>query len=93
MAKIVLAQIRDFADPDSGGAFTIKEIRKVLKQSQGNGEQTNALVHLKPESTLISYQLIEVSPEDERIRVIAEYLRVIKSKLITRYDQAHGQTG
>lgn len=74
--KIVLAQLRDYSDPDSGAAFTVKRY-KSIKTVSGDGGQANILVRLKPESLLEGYRTIEIPPDEERIRVLAEFLRVL----------------
>ncbi len=74
--RIVLAQLRDYSDPDSGGAFTVKRYESI-KVSGSDGDAVNARIRLKPESTLGSYKAIDVSRGDEGIRVIAEFLRVL----------------
>lgn len=74
--KIMLAQLRDYTDPDSGAAFTVKRYESI-KTTAENGEQVNILVHLKPESMLDGYHPIKIPPDEERIRVLAEFLRVL----------------
>ncbi len=74
--KIVLAQLRNYSDPDSGGAFTVKRYEST-KVSGSDGDAVNARIRLKPESTLGTYKAIDVSRGDEGIRVIAEFLRVL----------------
>lgn len=74
--KIVLAQLRDYSDPDSGAAFTVKRYESIKTVSDDAG-QGNILVRLKPESLLESYRTIEIPPDEDRIRVLAEFLRVL----------------
>ncbi len=74
--KIVLAQLRDYTDPDSGAAFTVKRYESI-KTAADDGEQANVLVRLKPESMLDGYHPIEIPPDEEHIRVLAEFLRVL----------------
>jgi len=74
--RIVLAQLRDYSDPDSGAAFTVKRYESI-KVLGSDGDAVNAHIRLKPESTLGSYKAIDVSSGDEGIRVIAEFLRVL----------------
>jgi len=74
--KIVLAQLRDYSDPDFGAAFTVKRYESI-KTVADDGEQANVLVRLKPESLLDGYRMMEISPDEERIRVLAEFLRVL----------------
>ncbi len=74
--KIVLAQLRDYADPDSGAAFTVKRYQS-FKAASDDGGQANILIRLRPESLLDGYHPIEITPDEERIRVLAEFLRVL----------------
>lgn len=74
--KVVLAQLRDYADPDSGGAFTIKRYEST-KIAGPDGLPVNARIQLKPESTSDGYQAIDITERDEGVRVIAEFLRVL----------------
>ena len=74
--KIVLAQLRDYSDPDSGASFTVKRYEST-KAAVDNGGQANILIRLWPESLLEGYHPIEIAPDEERIRVLAEFLRVL----------------
>jgi len=74
--KIVLAQLRDNSDPDTGAVFTIKRYESIKTVSVESG-QANILIRLKPESLLEGYRTIEIPPDEERIRVLAEFLRVL----------------
>ena len=74
--KIVLAQLRDYSDPDSGAAFTVKRYEST-KAAADDGGQANILIRLWPESLLEGYHPIEIAPDEERIRVLAEFLRVL----------------
>jgi hypothetical protein len=74
--KVVLAQLRDYSDPDSGGAFTIKRYEST-KIAGPDGLLVNARIQLKPESTSDEYQAIDITERDEGVRVIAEFLRVL----------------
>lgn len=74
--KVVLAQLRDYSDPDSGGSFTIKRYEST-KATGPDGAAVNARIRLKPESTSDKYKAIEISERDEGVRVIAEFLRVL----------------
>jgi hypothetical protein len=74
--RIVVAQLRNYTDPEGGGAFTIKRYESV-KQIQRDEEVTNILIRLKPESNDATYRVIEVTQDDESVRVIAELLRVL----------------
>lgn len=74
--KIVLAQLRDYSDPDSGAAFTVKRYEST-KAAVDDGGQANILIRLRPESSIETYQPIEIAPDEEHIRVLAEFLRVL----------------
>lgn len=74
--KIVLAQLRDYTDPDAGAAFTIKRYESV-KASGEDGTLTNLAIRLKPESTDAGYGVVEVGAEEERVRIVAELLQVL----------------
>jgi hypothetical protein len=74
--KIVLAQLRDYSDPDSGASFTVKRYEST-KAASDDGGQANILIRLRPESLLEGYHPIEIAPDEEHIRVLAEFLRVL----------------
>ena len=74
--KIVLAQLRNYSDPDSGAAFTVKRYEST-KSAADDGGQANILIRLRPESLLEGYHPIEIAPDEERIRVLAEFLLVL----------------
>jgi uncharacterized protein len=71
--RIVVAQLRDYADPDNGGAFTIKRY-----ESTKGPAGTNLVIRLKPESTYEHYAPIEVAHEEERVRILAELVEILK---------------
>ncbi len=74
--KIVLAQVQGYSDPDSGGAFTVKRYES-FKAVADDGGQANVLIRLRPESLLEGYNPIEIFTDEEDIRVLAEFLRVL----------------
>jgi DUF2075 family protein/SOS-response transcriptional repressor LexA len=74
--KVVLAQLRDYSDPDSGGSFTIKRYESTKAAAPG-GAAVNTRIRLKPESTSDKYNVIDISERDEGVRVLAEFLRVL----------------
>lgn len=74
--KIVVAQLRDYSDPDNGGAFTIKRYESI-KRASPDGHAENTLIRLKPESTSDKYKTIEITADDENVWIIAEFLRVL----------------
>lgn len=74
--KIVIAQLRDYSDPDNGGAFTIKRYESI-KRASPDGHTENTLIRLKPESTSDKYETIEITADDDNVWIIAEFLRVL----------------
>src|SRR5215467_917969 len=70
--KIVLAALRDAADPEDGGAHTVKVYRRVAQAHVGN--DASPRVHL--ESLNAVFAPIELPP-DEDVVVAAEFVRVI----------------
>ena len=68
--------MRDYSDPDNGGAFTIKRYESI-KRASPDGHTENKLIRLKPESTLDNYEPIEITPDDENVWIIAEFVRVL----------------
>jgi DUF2075 family protein len=74
--KIVVAQLRNYSDPDNGGAFTIKRYESI-KRAVSGGNMENTLVRLKPESTFDKYKAIEITPDDENVWIAAELIRVL----------------
>jgi uncharacterized protein len=73
--KIVVAQLRDYHDPELGAAFTIKRYESI-KVTDGE-YPINASVKLKPESTNSAYEPIVVTIDEDRVRIIAELVRVL----------------
>ena len=75
--KIVLAQYRGPADPDTGGAFTIKRYSSE-KQASGQGEWRHTRVVLSP--TNPEYRPIILGPEDAgQVKVVAAFVSVLRS--------------
>ena len=74
--KIVIAQLRDYSDPDNGGAFTIKRYESI-KRASPDGDTENKLIRLKPESASDKYETIELAADDENVLIVAEFLRVL----------------
>lgn len=72
--RIVLAQLRDYSDPDHGGAFTVKRYMRVGQD--GKSEDLNGTIQIQPMSTDARFARLDISDE-ERIRIIAEFLRVL----------------
>jgi uncharacterized protein len=73
-ARIVLAQLRDFSDPEHGGAFTVKRYARVGQD--GESELLSGEIRLQPMSSDNRFQPMSIDDE-EGIRVVAEFLRVL----------------
>lgn len=70
--KIVLAQYRGLADPETGGGFTVKRYSS-LKVASADGEFTHKQVTLSPLNP--DYEPIQLRPSDEGdFRIVGEYL-------------------
>jgi DUF2075 family protein len=74
--KIVVAQVRNYSDPDNGGAFTIKRYESI-KRATSDGYSENTLIRLKPESTIGKYKAIEIAANDEDVWIVAEFIRIL----------------
>ena len=73
--KIVLAQYRGPADPDTGGAFAVKRYRSE-KRKAGDGWE-HAKVTLSP--TNPDYEPIVLTEDDaEQVQVVAEFVTVLR---------------
>jgi|SaaInlV_100m_DNA_5_1039725.scaffolds.fasta_scaffold01355_4 uncharacterized protein len=73
--KIVLAAHRDFQDPDTGDAVTVKRYESEKSELEG---QHNQRVLLKPESTYSTYKAIVLENEQaEKFAIIAEFLTAL----------------
>lgn len=74
--KILLVQLSNFSDPDTGAAFTVKEYwsKKVVKEEGYSHRE----IILKPRSESKDYENIVVTPRlAENMRVIAEFEMVL----------------
>jgi hypothetical protein len=73
--RIVLAQLRDYSDPEQGAAFTVKRYQRV---GRGTGaDELSGTIRLLPESTDPRFQVLEVPEHEDNVRVIAELVRVL----------------
>lgn len=72
--RIVLAQLRDYSDPEHGGAFTVKRYMRLGQD--GESEDLAGTIQIQPMSTDPRFIRLDIKDE-ERIRVIAEFLRVL----------------
>ena len=74
--KIVLVQYRGPADPDTGGAFTVKRYRSEKKDSPGAGWR-HTRVTLSPTNS--EYDPIVLTDEDAMgVQVVAEFVAVLR---------------
>lgn len=73
--RIVLAQLQDAKDPETGFRFTVKRYRSE-KESSPHGEWRHVRVVLEPLNT--EFDPIELAVDDEgAVQVVAEFVRVI----------------
>ena len=73
--KIVVAQLRDYSDPEHGGAFTVKRYQRV--GSTADSDELGGVIRIGPVSTEARFLPLEMQENDENIRVIAELIRVL----------------
>jgi hypothetical protein len=72
---IGLVQSRDISDPDTGGNYTIKRIRR-LKGITADGTEGYTAVQLEPVNP--GYPVLELQQtSDDDVRVVAEFVEVI----------------
>jgi SOS-response transcriptional repressor LexA len=77
--KIVLAQYRGIADPDTGGAFTVKRYSSE-KEAAEDGDWRHNRVVLSPLNP--DYEPIVVSPDEaESIQILAEFITVLSGAM------------
>ena len=67
----VVVQLRDEADPDTGGKYTLKRWRVVKARPNGWVEE----VELRPDDP--SYKPMRLRAADGEIRAVAEFLEVV----------------
>jgi phage repressor protein C with HTH and peptisase S24 domain len=73
--KVVLAQQRDIADPETGGSCTVKRHRST-KVEDGDGSWSNQNKRFEPDNP--AYEAIEIlQREAEYFKLIAEYIGII----------------
>jgi SOS-response transcriptional repressor LexA len=74
--KVVLAQYRGPADPETGGSFTVKRYSSE-KQETGEGKWRHIRIVLSPTNPV--YEPIEIPPEAaEDFRIVAEFVAVLR---------------
>jgi DUF2075 family protein len=75
--KVVLAQLRDIGDPETGGSYTIKVYRSVKSKGDA-GLPVNVQISLEPDSTDPRFAPIVLSADASiGIDVVAELLEVL----------------
>ena len=74
--KIVLAQYRGPADPETGGSFTVKRYSSEKRQNEG-GEWRHSRIVLSPLNKDFSPIVIPAETADE-FRIVAEFLAVLR---------------
>ncbi len=67
----VVVQLRDAADPETGGSYTLKRWRVAATGADGGADE----IELRPDNP--SFKPIRMRREDGEIRVIAEFLEVV----------------
>jgi len=67
----VLVQLRDSADPETGGAYTLKRWRVTATTADGGAGE----IELRPDNP--TFKPIRMSPDDGDVRVIAEFLEIV----------------
>lgn len=73
--RIVLAQLEDQKDPESGFRYTVKRYQSE-KATGEDGEWRHVLVSLEPLNS--EFSTIELTVDDEEsVRIVAEFLRVV----------------
>jgi type I restriction enzyme R subunit len=74
--RIVVVQLLDGADPETGERYTVKKY--VSQKGQDSSSWQHEKITLRPVN--LSFAAIELEPADsDRLRVIAEFLEVVKS--------------
>lgn len=78
--KVVVAQHRSIADPETGGRYTVKLYSSEKAAAQDGGWQHRRIT-LRPDSDRPGYQpiVIEVDEEEQAVSVVAELLMVIEA--------------
>jgi hypothetical protein len=73
--KVVVAQHRSIADPDTGGRYTVKRYRSE-KVADADGGWRHTRIVLQPETDRPGYApiVLELGPEQDEVQVVAEWL-------------------
>jgi len=82
--KILLVQLCTISDPETGGAYTVKEYRSMKVEDIEAGDQaswTHTTIQLVPHNK--AFQSIWINPDQvDELRVIAELVHVIPQKTV-----------
>jgi hypothetical protein len=73
--RIVLFQLRDFHDPEHGAAFTVKRYLRVGRNAAS--DELGGRIRMRPLSTESRFVPLEVPDHEEKVRVVAEMIRVL----------------
>jgi DUF2075 family protein len=83
--KVVVAQVRDHHDEDSGSIFTIKRLDTSSSRPKGVHESKSndngaisRTVQLIPDSDVFAYVPLEVPAGDDHIRIVAEFVQLLE---------------
>lgn len=75
--RVVLAQHRDIADPETGGRFTVK-VYESKKVRLPDGSWRHTSIVLRPDTTVAGYEPIVLAPEAAAdLRIVAELVAVL----------------
>lgn len=78
--KIVLVELNNQRDQESGYGYTIKEYESI--KNEDDSGFTHQMIRLKPKSTDASIKIIELTNQDEaEFRVVGEFVRVLDQML------------
>ena len=75
--RVVVAQHRDIADPETGGRFTVK-VYESKKDRLPDGSWRHTSIVLRPDTTAAGYEPIVLAPEAAAdLRIVAELVAVL----------------
>ncbi|TAM44644.1 MAG: DUF2075 domain-containing protein [Acidobacteria bacterium] len=75
--RVVVAQHRDIADPETGGRFTVK-VYESKKERLPDGSWRHTSIVLRPDTTAAGYEPIVLAPEAAAdLRIVAELVAVL----------------
>jgi uncharacterized protein len=77
-SRVVVAQHRDIADPDTGGQFTVK-LYESRKRRTPEGSWRHEAIVLRPDTDADGYEPIVLRPDQvESLKIIAELVSVLE---------------